>query len=166
VRTLLLIAAVCTAGPLGAATVVADAPPDLVAQLMPPGLSDKPLLRSADMSGGHGKTARHDWAWKTGPVYAPGLILNRRAERSPAFLPEIAKAVLGIISAGTSSDAQGASAMVLTMDGAGAQRIVRIAFTSGARSPLRVASLPDDLPRFVRAASAPSGRLPTDATLP
>jgi hypothetical protein len=163
-RMLFLAASICAVGPLEAATVVADARPDALGQLMPAGLSDGAAWR--DEAGDRGREARHDRGWKIGPVYAPALILNRRAERSPACLPEIAKAVLGIISGGASPDAQGASVMVLTMDGVGMQRIVRIAFTSGARSRLRVASLPNDLPRFVRAASVPSGRLPTDPTRP
>ncbi len=165
-RISVLIAAVCAAGPLGAATIAADAPADETGQLVPAGVSDAVNRGDARKTASWGTGVQHGGGWKTGPAYAPRLILNSRAERSPARLPEVAKAVLGIISAVGSTDAYGASVMVLTLDGAGVQRIVRISFESGAHSPLRVASLPDDLPRFVRAASLPAGRLPTDASLP
>jgi hypothetical protein len=105
-------------------------------------------------------------AWRDGPAYAPGLVLNRRADRSASGLPEIAKAVLGIISGPGSAAARPGMVLVLSLERSGRHRIMRIELSSAQVRALGVASLPHDLPRFVQIATAPAGRLPTDPTRP
>jgi hypothetical protein len=167
VKTIFLAAALCAAGSVRAGTVTDLSLPVFVRALSEsdrPGSPDqgRPMRRFPVA----GQAADGMRAGQTGPSYAPSLLLSRKAETSVACLPEIAKAVLGIISEARATQASPGSVLVLSLEGSVRHRIARIGLHHAGGPRLRTAELPADLPRFVQIAMAPSGGLPTAPAFP